>query len=366
VSAFAVSANGQAVALGSPEGTITLWDAASGLDLMPLEGHQGRVTLVGFTPDSKSLITAGADQCLRLWDPATGLPLGRIEGIAGTFALSPDARTLAAAGSDNQVRLWDMATARLAGQCERQAGMRGVTGLAFSPNGRVLAAALAASPFGNEDDAAIFLWKAATGGTLATLPWRPGLGRTSVAFAPDGKGLVTADGDAVRLWDAGDGVECWSLRNFSGRGGSVAFAPSGTLLAVADHGHNTVRLCRPLTGEITAQFEFPAAASSGVHALAFSPNGKLLAAAGADFTVRVWDVATLRERACYRGHRGPVETLVFSPDGRVLVSGSRDTTVLVWAVRPVSSEKSFPKAQAAPPASSYRVSSRVPPKAREK
>src|SRR5262249_52309218 len=136
MSSFAVSADRQTVALGSPEGAITLWDVASGGEVMPLEGHRGRVSLVGFTPDGKQLITAGSDHCLRLWDPATGMPLGRVDGVAGTFALSPDARILAA-GSDSHVQLWDTTTARLAGLCERQAGLRGISGLAFSPNGRV-------------------------------------------------------------------------------------------------------------------------------------------------------------------------------------------------------------------------------------
>jgi WD40 repeat protein len=342
LSSFTVSADRQSVALGSLEGAITLWDVGSGLEVMPLEGHQGRVALAGFTPDGRQLITAGTDHCLRLWDPQTGLPLGRIDGVDGPCALSPDARLLAEAGSDNQVRLWDLATARPVALCERQPGLRGVTGLAFSPNGRVLAAAVAANPFGRDGDPAVCLWKVATSGSLTVLPWRPGLGRTSVTFAPDGKGLVTADGDAVRLWDPGSGIECWSLRNFSGRGGSVAFAPDGTLLAVADHGNNTVRLCRTLTGEVVAQFEFPAESASGVLALAFSPDGKLLAASGADGTVRLCETSTLRQRSCYRGHRAPVETLAFSPDGCLLVSGSRDTTVLVWTIRPPHPAKAGP------------------------
>src|SRR5262249_1220036 len=178
--------------LGSPEGAITLWDVASGGEVMPLEGHQGRVLLVGFTPDGRQLITAGSDHCLRLWDPRSGLPLGRIDGVDGPFALSADARLLAAAGSANQVRLWAMATARLGGLCERQPGLRRGTGIGCSPKGRGRAAGVAASPLGRDSDPAVCLWKVATAGSLTALPWRPGLGRPSVTFAPDGKGLVTA------------------------------------------------------------------------------------------------------------------------------------------------------------------------------
>src|SRR5262249_42887184 len=103
--------------------------------------------------------------------------------------------------------------------------------------------------------------------------------------------------------------------------------------------HNTVRLCRPLSGEVAAQFEFPADSASGVLALAFSPDGKLLAASGADGTVRVWETATLRQRNCYRGHRAPAETLAFSPAGRLLGPGGRDTTVLVGPVPPPPASK---------------------------
>jgi WD40 repeat protein len=300
-----------------------------------LEGHQGRVTLAGFSADGRQLITAGADGCLRFWDPE-GAPLGRVDGVAGTLALAPDARTLAAAGPDNQVRLWDVAAARVAGVCERQAGLRGVAGLAFSPDGRVLAAAAAAGPFGRDGDPAVGLWDAATGAALGTLTGPPGTGRAGVAFMPDGQRLATADGDALRMWDPDGGVTSWTVDNFTGRGGSVAVAPGGDLLAVADHGHNGVRLCRPSrdsgSGEVVARLEF-ADRDAGVCALAFAPDGSLLAAGGAGGAVRIWEVATLRERACFRGHRGPVETLAFSPDGGLLASGSRDTTVLVWSLR---------------------------------
>ena len=72
-----------------------------------------------------------------------------------------------------------------------------------------------------------------------------------------------------------------------------------------------------------------------VLAAAFSPDGRLLASAGADHTVRLWDVETGKELRCLVGHQGAVLCLAFAPDGRRLLSGSADTTALLWDVADV-------------------------------
>jgi WD40 repeat protein len=69
-----------------------------------------------------------------------------------------------------------------------------------------------------------------------------------------------------------------------------------------------------------------------VCAVAFSPDGRWLATAGEDTTVRIWDATSWEPRRTLRGHTGPVSSLVFIPQSRRLVSGSRDHTVKVWDV----------------------------------
>jgi WD40 repeat protein len=70
----------------------------------------------------------------------------------------------------------------------------------------------------------------------------------------------------------------------------------------------------------------------GVRDLAFSPNSKLVASGYSDGRVRLWDVATAKEKAVLRGHRGMVESLAFSPDGKLLASGSSHGTIRLWEV----------------------------------
>jgi WD40 repeat protein len=180
-------------------------------------------------------------------------------------------------------------------------------------------------PQAGQPDLRGFEWRYLCGlcrdGSRRTLPAHTAA-VTAVAFSPDGQTLVTAAEDhSVRLW----GVASWRhVKLLVPWPRSVAFAPDGKTLAIASG--PAVRLWDVAAGCERAVLSH----STGVAALAFSPNGQLLAAGCGDSTVRVWDVATQRQVGRLLGHTQPQLTVAFSRDGRILASGSLDNTVRLW------------------------------------
>lgn len=191
-----------------------------------------------------------------------------------------------------------------------------VQALSFAPDGKQLASA------GN--DRVVRVWDVASGAMLAALAGHAHP-VNALAYAPDGKLLVSVSTDgSVRVWDrVGNGSRV--LRNQGYALYAAAFSPDGVLATAGKD--RTVALWDLASGKVVRTLERHKA---DVHALAYSPSGRLLVSGGGDRTVRVWDLVRGEEQAALAGHRQTILALAYSPDGRWLASSDAANTIRIW------------------------------------
>ncbi|HZY87801.1 MAG TPA: serine/threonine-protein kinase [Gemmataceae bacterium] len=308
--ALAFSPDGRLLASAGLHQTVRVWDAATGREAHALEGHTRRVQALAFSRDGRRLASAswvggtGRPGEVKVWDMTDGravvtLPLACKQVPALSF--SPDGRRLATAGEDRgrplQVCLWDATTGRL---------IRTTPVAADGPGG-----ARPAAPHVND-----------------VAP------RGGVAFSPDGRLLASAGGRTVRVCDPATGRQLLSLTTgCSAR--QLTFSPDNRRLAVCDKDRTLEVWALPddrRAGAVTPPLRLKLLTAQTEEALplAFSPDGTRLAVAEADGVVRVRDTATGKVCRALKGHKPGPLSVAYSPDGRRLATGSYDGTVKVW------------------------------------
>ncbi len=322
------SPDGKTLASGSRDKTVRLWDVATRKHKQTLNEHLHEIYSVTFSPDGKTLLSGSTGERdgeqifgaeIRVWDTSTGKHKRTLsaQGQVNSLAISPDSKIFASgeAWPTYDVQLWDANTGK---QRQTLTGHKDwITSVVFgSEKGTLISSSY---------DGDIRVWDYNTGQQKRVIvELGPVLNTT--AFNPDGNLLATGGQHNIIIWDSTSGLPIHTLDN-TGSTTSIAFSPDGKAFASVNLNENPIKVWDVATWK---QKHTLTGFSQPVNDIAFSPDNSIIASGGFDPNIFLWDVATGKRKEKSIRQKNIVGCIAYNSDSRLLLSGSFDSTVVIW------------------------------------
>jgi WD40 repeat protein len=307
---------------------VWVWDAKTGKRRHILRGHTEPVPWLAFSPDERQLATGSLDGTLTIWGVATGKEVGTYRGHerdVRAVAYTPDGKRVIAVGSDHVVRTWDATR----GPEYAALGCSGAWQAAFSPDGHRIAAAACRQVGGLWG---IGVWDAETRQRLLGLEATFYTSR-AVAFNPNGSQVAVAFSigigeGTVKVFDVATRKPLRSLPDQEPVARAVAHSTAQIIAARATAPASGFlgTLTQSLAALSVMKLDAFTVRAAPCDAVAWSPDGKLIASGGQDRIVRIWDAVSGQQLRELGGHTRTVSSVIFSLDGKHLVSASGGIT----------------------------------------